>query len=144
MGFSSKNWYQSWYHTFLQKYQYRYQYRIFTAVQYQYQYRYQTCDKIQYQYRIGNENLDLRSNSIVSVSEKVVSKVVTLKLIGSKGQLRLQGSRNFVGYAFLVLGIGVQRRVRGSRKRVSIRYDSNYQSCEGIAKCQPPNYYRSC
>ena len=40
---------------------------------------------------------------------------------------------------FLVLEIGVQRRVRGSRKRVSIRNDSNYESCEGIAKRQPPN-----
>ena len=79
MGFSSKNWYQSWYQAFLQKYQYQYQYRIFQLSSISISIGIGLAD----QYRISIENLDLLSISIVSVSEKVVSKVsVTYRLWG--------------------------------------------------------------
>ena len=51
---------------------------IFGSAWYQYQYQYQNFRPAEYQYRIGIEFVDQESISIVSVSEKVVSKVSVL------------------------------------------------------------------
>ena len=47
---------------------------IFGSAWYQYQYQYRNFRPAEYQYRIGIEFVDQESISIVSVSEKVVSK----------------------------------------------------------------------
>ena len=47
---------------------------IFGSAWYQYQYQYRNFRPAEYQYRIGIEFVDKESISIVSVSEKVVSK----------------------------------------------------------------------
>ena len=47
---------------------------IFGSAWYQYQYQYRNFRPTEYQYRIGIEFVDQESISIVSVSEKVVSK----------------------------------------------------------------------
>ena len=46
----------------------------FGSAWYQYQYQYRNFRPAEYQYRIGIEFVDKESISIVSVSEKVVSK----------------------------------------------------------------------
>ena len=48
---------------------------ILGSAWYQYQYQYRNFRPAEYQYRIGIEFVDKESISIVSVSEKVVSKV---------------------------------------------------------------------
>ena len=47
---------------------------IFGSAWYQYQYQYRNFRPAEYQYRIGIEIVDQESISVVSVSEKVVSK----------------------------------------------------------------------
>ena len=47
---------------------------IFGSAWYQYQYQYRNFRPAEYQYRIGIEFVDQESISIVSVSEKLVSK----------------------------------------------------------------------
>ena len=69
---------------------------IFGSAWYQYQYQYRNFRPAEYQYRIGIEFVDQESISIVSVSEKVVSK--------SSGPKFLSNSLKFEIYVAFKIG----------------------------------------
>ena len=62
---------------------------IFGSAWYQYQYQYRNFRPAEYQYRIGIEFVDQESISIVSVSEKVVSKGSDLPHPGTGTKLKV-------------------------------------------------------